>query len=44
MGVGVLFADVDVAFASDPFELLHADSDVEALSEAWEEDDARGMS
>ncbi|KAL1503242.1 hypothetical protein AB1Y20_011298 [Prymnesium parvum] len=42
-GVGVLYADVDAILAAPPFEYLHADSDVEALSEAWEEDDARGF-
>lgn len=41
-GVDVLYVDVDGVLASEPFAALHFDSDVEALSEAWEEDDARG--
>ena len=32
-GAAVLWADVDAVLASDPFPLLAADSDVEALSE-----------
>ena len=41
-GAGVFWADVDAVLAADPFPLLAADSDVEALSEGWEEIFLRG--
>ena len=41
-GVEVLWADVDAVLATSPFQLLHADTDVAALSEGWEEIFMRG--
>ena len=41
-GVEVLWSDVDGVIASQPFELLHADTDVAAPSEGWEEIFLRG--
>ena len=38
----MLYADVDVVLAAEPWGALAADSDFEGLSEAWEEEDARG--
>ena len=43
MHVAVLYADVDVVLTHPPFELLAHDSDVEVLSEAWEDEGARGF-
>lgn len=42
-GVGVLYADVDTLLLSPPSVWLHGDSDVEALSEAWDDEGARGF-
>ena len=42
-GAGVLWADVDGVIASEPFALLSGDSDVEALSEGWEDTFLRGF-
>ena len=41
-GVEILWADLDAVLASPPFQLLHADTDVAALSEGWEEIFMRG--
>jgi hypothetical protein len=43
LGVHVLSADVDAVLASPPFELASNDSDIEALSEAWDDEAARGF-
>ena len=43
LGVTVLYADVDVVLTSRPFELIANDSDVEAVSEAWDNEAARGF-
>ena len=41
-GVAILWADVDAVLAADPFALMYGDSDVEALSEGWDEPMLRG--
>ena len=41
-GAAVMYADVDAVLAADPFTVVFGDSDFEVLSEAWEEDSARG--
>lgn len=41
-GVAVFWADVDAVLGANPVPSLYADSDVEALSEAWEENMLRG--
>ena len=43
LGVGVLYADVDTLLLSPPSAWLHGDSDVEALTEAWDDEGARGF-
>ena len=42
-GVRVLYADVDVVLTHPPFWLASNDSDVEASSEAWDAEAARGF-
>lgn len=42
-GAALLWADVDAVIAADPFPFIAADSDVEALSEGWEEPFLRGF-
>lgn len=41
-GVAIYWADVDAVIAANPFSLLYGDSDVEALSEGWDEPMLRG--
>ena len=41
--VGVLYVDVDGLLAHPPFELLAYDSDIEVMSEGWDEEAARGF-
>ena len=43
LNASVLYTDVDTILTHPPFSLLHNDSDVEVLSEGWDEEGARGF-
>jgi len=42
VGVSVLLSDVDVVFFQDPFLALYGDSDVENMSDGWDDDSVDG--
>lgn len=42
LGCSVLYSDLDVAFLRDPLPLLTKDVDLEAMSDAWDEQLAYG--
>ena len=42
MGASVLLSDVDVIWLQDPFRFLYRDSDVEGMSDGWDERTAFG--
>ena len=43
VGVSVLLTDVDVVLTQDPFPALYRDSDVEGMSDGWDEDSGYGF-
>jgi len=42
-GTSVLLTDVDVVLTQDPFPALYRDSDVEGMSDGWDEDSGYGF-
>ena len=42
VGASVLLSDVDVIWLQDPFRFLYRDSDVEGMSDGWDDDAAYG--
>lgn len=42
-GYSVLLSDVDVVFLQNPFDFLHRDCDVEAMSDGYDDDTAYGF-
>ena len=42
VGVSVLLTDVDVVLTQDPFPALYRDTDVEGMTDGWDDDSAYG--
>lgn len=42
LGYSVLLSDVDIIFLQDPFPHLYKDSDVESMSDGWDNSTAYG--
>ena len=42
VGASVLLTDVDVVLTKDPFPALYRDSDVEGMSDGWDDDSGYG--
>lgn len=44
LGYSVLLSDVDIIFLQNPFEHLYRDSDIESMTDGWDNQTAYGIS